>query len=359
MTAHYCQEVFNVLPGDPASYHVQSLNNGLINRSFRVVPADGSPAFLLQEINLSVFPEPEKVQRNYERIDAHIRASGSDFRIPCMLYFPGGHNLFTDSRGHCWRMFSFIENGRTLRVPSNTEQAAAAAECFARFTAACEGLRFEQLYTVIPGFHDLALRYRQFTQTASDPVPARSLKAKEMTEEVIRRQQYVTLFENITRAGRLPLRIIHHDAKIANVLFRRDRDEVICPVDFDTCMPGYFFSDLGDLIRSMACSEGENEKDPGKIRIIPEAYKAITEGYTRGLGNLITGEEKQYLHVSGLFLIYMQTLRFLTDYLAGDPYYRIEYPEQNYDRALNQLTLLKSLEEFLQDTYNFTGRSIQ
>jgi hypothetical protein len=129
---------------------------------------------------------------------------------------------------------------------------------------------------------------------------------------------------------------------------------VICPVDFDTTMPGYFFSDPGDMIRSMAGSADESSTDFNNIRIRSDIYKAIINGYLAGMNAELTEMEKKYIHSSGLLLIYMQSLRFLTDYLNGDIYYKISYPEQNYDRTLNQLTLLKSLEEYLKENFKFT-----
>ncbi len=130
--------------------------------------------------------------------------------------------------------------------------------------------------------------------------------------------------------------------------------KVICPVDLDTVMPGYFFSDLGDMIRSMAGTADENSTEYEQIQIRPDIYQAVMDGYTQGINEFLTGPEKEYLHASGLLLIYMQALRFMTDYLGNDRYYRISYPEQNYDRAKNQLVLLNRLEEFLSNNYKFT-----
>jgi Ser/Thr protein kinase RdoA (MazF antagonist) len=146
---------------------------------------------------------------------------------------------------------------------------------------------------------------------------------------------------------------MHHDAKISNILFDEETGTVICPVDFDTCMPGYFYSDLGDLVRSMACSEGERSVNFSEIGINLEFYDAVISGYLEVMQGLLTEAEKKYIHYSGLLVIYMQALRFLTDYLKGDVYYQISYPEQNFDRAKNQLILLEKLEEMLSNHYNF------
>jgi Ser/Thr protein kinase RdoA (MazF antagonist) len=145
---------------------------------------------------------------------------------------------------------------------------------------------------------------------------------------------------------------MHHDAKIANVLFSNKTGKVICAVDFDTVMPGYFFSDLGDMIRSMVCSEDENSLHFNKIKIRKVFYEAIVSGYLMKMGKQLTDAEKKHIHYAGLLMIYMQAFRFLTDYLNGDVYYKINYPEHNFERAKNQLTLLQRLEDFLAVHYH-------
>ncbi|MCW3116875.1 MAG: phosphotransferase [Chitinophagaceae bacterium] len=147
---------------------------------------------------------------------------------------------------------------------------------------------------------------------------------------------------------------MHHDAKIANVLFDKKTGQVICAIDFDTTMPGYFFSDLGDMIRSMACSSDEHNTDFSHLHIRKDFYKAIVSGYLGVMNNYLTDEEKKYIHSAVLLMIYMQAVRFFADYLNNDVYYQISYPEQNFDRATNQLTLLRNLEQFLSEEYNFS-----
>ena len=144
---------------------------------------------------------------------------------------------------------------------------------------------------------------------------------------------------------------MHHDAKISNILFSEETGQVICPVDLDTCMPGYFFSDLGDMIRSMACSEDESSSNFSEINIRKDFYESIVDGYMEVMQKLLTDSEKKFIHYSGLLMTYMQALRFLSDYLNGDMYYRTTYTEQNFDRAKNQLTLLQRLETFLSENY--------
>ena len=146
---------------------------------------------------------------------------------------------------------------------------------------------------------------------------------------------------------------MHHDAKLSNILFDQNTRKVVCPVDLDTTQAGYFFSDLGDMIRSMACSQSENCIDFSSIYIKSGFYEAIIDVYMAAIKDEFTEEEGKNIHYAGLLMIYMQALRYMTDYLNGDIYYRITYSEQNFDRAKNQLTLLQRLEEFLREKFSF------
>jgi thiamine kinase-like enzyme len=176
-------------------------------------------------------------------------------------------------------------------------------------------------------------------------------KSLSLIQQLKERERYKHFYEIITESEQFPLRVMHHDAKISNVLFSRKNGRVICPIDFDTVMPGYFFSDLGDMIRSMACCRDENSTEFDDLCIRKDYYEAIVNNYLSVMENQFTFGEKNYIHYAGLLMTYMQSLRFLTDYLNGDIYYRTDYAEQNFDRAYNQLVLLQKLEEFLQKEY--------
>jgi Ser/Thr protein kinase RdoA (MazF antagonist) len=232
-------------------------------------------------------------------------------------------------------------------------QARTVAEVFGSLTSGFEFFDLDILYITIPGFHDLSLRFRQFKQSLHTKNYDRLLKAAPLIDELKKRERHVSFYEVMTESEEFEKRLMHHDAKISNILFDEETGKVICPVDFDTCMPGYFFSDLGDMIRSMACSEDESSINFSDMNIRKDFYEAILGGYMELMNELLTDSEKKYIHYSGLLIIYMQALRFLSDYLNGDVYYKTTYPEQNFDRAMNQLTLLQRLEEFLSVNYQF------
>jgi thiamine kinase-like enzyme len=175
----------------------------------------------------------------------------------------------------------------------------------------------------------------------------RLMRATHVIAELRQRKYLVDFYVSIKNNPAYPVRLMHHDCKIGNILFDMNTREVICPIDLDTIMPGKYFSDVGDMIRTMTCTVDENSRDWESIDIIPEYYNAIVQGYLDGMGNELTVDEKENIHKSGLLMTYMQTLRFVTDFLQGDTYYRTTYPEQNLNRALNQLVLLEKLEDFL------------
>ena len=329
------------------------LGGGLINNSYKI-SCELKDDFLLQRINKYVFTHPEHIQENYINIWQFAEYEFTGLRLPSPIYFDRTTTLYVDDKENYWRAFEFIDDGKALSIAEKPSQAKAAAAAFAKFTAAFNEFNVSSLKNSIPGFHDLSLRYSQFEQSLNTELYERMTKAQLVISELKRRELYKHFFEVIIESDEFPQRVMHHDAKIANILFHKKTGKVICPVDFDTVMPGYYFSDLGDLIRSLACNLDENSIDFENIQIRKEFYEGIVDGYSQIMNPHFTKAEKKYLHAAGLLILFMQSLRFITDYLNGDVYYKVEYPQQNLQRARNQLTLLNRLEEFLKKEYKFS-----
>jgi thiamine kinase-like enzyme len=336
-----------------SEFTVMPLSGGLINHTYKVESRLSAP-FLLQQINQKVFPHPEDVQRNYILLSQYAEFEFTGLKLPWPLSYDNRKTLLKDENGNYWRAFEFIENSKNNLIAKTPAQAKATAKTFAKFTDAFHELNTVSLRETIPGFHNLSLRYEQFEASLLGEQYERMQKSLSLIEELKNRERYKFFYEEIISSDEFPKRVMHHDAKIANILFHAKTGKLICPIDLDTAMPGYFFSDLGDMVRSMACSLDENNTDFNNISIRKYFYEAIISGYLSVIGKQMTASEKKYIHYAGLLMIYMQSLRFLTDYLNGDTYYQIKYPEQNHNRAFNQLTLLKSLEEFLKMNYNFS-----
>ena len=349
------KDVLTAFSSGDEHYSVEQLGNGLINHTYKITDEKNSKVLLLQQINKNVFKKPDDVQDNFIKLWNYKNGTEKIlFPTPVQLRIRKNGTLFIDRNGNYWRAFEFLKGTVTLNVPQNSGQAMATAKTFGQLTAFLSSFDAESLHVVIPDFHNLSFRYSQFEEALAAAKPARLQKAALLIQEIQSRKKYKDFYDRIIKSSAFPKRVMHHDAKIANVLFDKKTGNVICAIDFDTTMPGYFFSDLGDMIRSMACSSDEHSTDYENLHIRKDFYKAIVSGYLEVMNNYLTEGEKQYIHSAGLLMIYMQALRFIADYLNDDIYYQINYPEQNFDRALNQLTLLKNLEQFLSREYNFS-----
>ena len=330
--------------GDPL---IDSFGTGLINQSYKVSYADGN-RLLLQCINQATFSQPENIIYNYRLISEQLVSGKTP--LPTLSSTRNGKFFWIDESGNFWRATRFIENSYADSTPGSATKVFLAAKCFAEFSASLNGLDPEKLEIIIPGFHDLARRYEQFEQAIKSAAIKRLLKATHVISSLRERYNLVEFYLSVTNdCENYPVRIMHHDCKISNILFNSLTHQVICPVDLDTVMPGRFYSDIGDMIRTMACSREENSTEWEQIDIVPEYYFAITDGYTEGSCQTLTKKEMQNIHYAGQMLIYMQCLRFVTDFLNNDIYYKTNYVEQNLNRALNQLILLEKLETFLEE----------
>ena len=327
---------------------VEKLGNGLINRTYKVTFTDDPYPLVLQCLNQRVFTQPENVILNYRLIYDHLQHQTA-VRIPALVGSHHHKDYWIDDDDNIWKATAYIPDSYTYAVAASSEDAGAAASCFAAFINSLTGLDGSLLYIPLPDFHDLSQRYQQFEEAIAGGTIMRLLRATHVIAELRQRKKLVAYFQQLGNNPDYPIRLMHHDGKISNILFHRYTREAICPVDLDTVMPGYFFSDIGDLIRTMSCTVDENSTAWENIDIHPGYYHAIIDAYLFETGQLFTPREKAGIHYSGLLMIYMQALRFVTDFLNNDIYYQTSFPEQNLNRALNQLILLEKLEEFLKD----------
>jgi thiamine kinase-like enzyme len=336
---------------------VETLGHGLIHQTYKVIPGNIKKAFVLQAINQNVFQKPGDIIANYLVVYEFLANSGSNIQIPTPRYSNFGQPSWTDEDGNFWRATEFIPGSYSPLKASTSESAREVADVFAGFTGALADLDMSRLKEIIPGFHNLEQRFLHFESAVNLGSIDRLLKSTHLIAEFRYRKPLVDFYQSSKTNKEYPDRVMHHDCKISNILFDQQTHQVICPVDLDTVMPGKFFSDLGDMIRTMACTEDENSTAWEKISIDESFYNAIINGYMSRAASIMSRGEKDHIHYAGLIMIYMQGLRFLTDYLRGDVYYKIEYPEQNLNRALNQLILLEKLENFLHFAYDLPSTS--
>ncbi|WP_394353154.1 phosphotransferase enzyme family protein [Mucilaginibacter humi] len=238
-----------------------------------------------------------------------------------------------------YRLLPFIKNSHTVDVVSEPSQAYEAAKQFGKFSRLLNDFDADSLKYTLPDFHNLSLRVDQFKSAIKNAAVDRLDKAAVEIKQIEKYEDIAETYRQLVEEKKIPLRVIHHDTKINNVLFDAD-DKGLCVIDLDTVMPGYFISDVGDMMRTYLSPANEEERDLAKVFIQEDNFTAIYKGYMMEMGDVLTLAEKELFFYSGQFMIYMQAVRFLTDYLNGDVYYHTTYPGQNLVRAQNQLSLL-------------------
>jgi thiamine kinase-like enzyme len=325
---------------EATNYHIQKFGGGLINGTWKVTDGEKSDQFILQQINKNVFKTPQDIADNISKIGAFLHLNHPEYLFVSPLAATDGSYMIKDNDEY-YRLLPYVKNSITIDTVKSTQEAFEASRQFARFTYLLTDFNVDHLTYTFKGFHDLTTRYNQFRQAVNTADPDRLLAAKEAIKKANLYQDVALTYENIVKDKLIPFRVIHHDTKISNILFDESRNG-LCVIDLDTVMPGYCISDIGDMMRTYLSPYNEEEQDLAKIVVREEIFKAIVEGYFSEMGTVITEMERNLFVYAGKFMIYMQALRFLTDYLNGDVYYQTTYPEHNLVRANNQFALLDS-----------------
>jgi len=325
---------------DARGVEVQPHPGGHIHEAF-LVTADRR-RFMLQRMNARVFPRPELVVANIAAVTEHLTRKGT--RTLRLVPARAGGWLARPAAGGAWRMSEFIEGSVTLETARDALEAERAAAAIGEFQRALADYAGPTLHLTLPGFHDTARRVAALDRAAEAAEPSRVSTARDVLEGLRRHRTALADFFARARAeDPARERIAHHDAKIANVLFDARTKAVLCVIDLDTVMPGLSLYDFGDLVRSMVSPAAEDEPDPSRVHAEAERYAAIVRGYLAGTGAMIGDAERRLLPGAAEAMVFEQGVRFLTDYLEGDRYYRIARPEHNLERARAQLALLDSL----------------
>jgi Ser/Thr protein kinase RdoA (MazF antagonist) len=327
---------------DEKNCRIIPFGNGLINQSWKIIHDDSG--YLLQKINTSIFSRPEDIMENLMLLSDYFKNNhpGYLFVAPIPAFNSG--NYIHEGEDY-YRMFPFIKNSKSHDTVDSPLVAFEAARQFGKFTRLLSSFDPRQLKITIPGFHDLSMRYRQFESSLKSGNIQRLECSAAYIKFLKEQSEIVGIFENIKNNPSFKSQVIHHDTKINNVLFNAEDEKAICVIDLDTVMPGYFISDVGDMLRTYLSPAGEEEKDFSKIEIREEYFLEILKGYLGEMKFVLSDEELGSFVYAGKFAIYMQALRFLTDYMNNDSYYLIQYEDQNLVRAKNQIVLLKKYME--------------
>lgn len=316
---------------------IKSFGSGLINHTWLI--NTGEKKYILQRINHHIFTQPEIIDNNINNIKLFLNKFYPNYLFIASIPALDGKTLIKQN-GEYYRLSEFVEGSVTLTMVDTEEQAYEAAKQFGKFSYLLSDFNTQNLGLPLKDFHNLSLRFKQFEDAIKNGNQERVAETKNAIDELYQWKDIVTTYEKIVAEGSIPQRVIHHDTKISNVLFD-EFGKGLCVIDLDTVMPGYFFSDVGDMMRTYLSPANEEEQDISKVTVRIEMFKAIYEGYMSEFSANLTKEEKALFIYSGKFIIYMQALRFLTDYLNNDIYYGAKYPKHNLSRALNQIKLLK------------------
>ena len=329
---------------------IEPLHGGHINDSYRVLARreDGAEvAYLLQHVNPSVFPDAVRVMENIayvtRHLSAHRRAGNTRRETLTLVPTVSGAAWMEDASRSCWRAYTFIAGTHVRERADRPREAHEAALAFGEFLRLLADYRGPDLHVTIEGFHDTAARFEQLAEAAARDVAGRASGVAAELETLRAHRGLADVLPPLFASGALPTRIVHNDAKIANVLLD-DRDETArCVVDLDTVMPGSLLHDFGDMVRSMATPTDEDEPDLARVAVSPDLFDAVARGFLEGVGPVITPRERERLVFAGRLITLEQSVRFLTDYLEGDRYYRTSRRDQNLQRAQAQLALFLSL----------------
>ena len=328
---------------------ITPLGNGLINDTFKVTTRGSSPDFVLQRINDAVFKDVDLLQHNIQAVTDHIREKYQseglpdiDRRVLRFVNVTGSDQTYLVDEGKYWRMSVFIPDSTTFDTV-NPEYSYCAGKAFGNFEALLADLN-EPLGEPIPDFHNMEFRSRQLKDAVTEDKAGRLAipEVKALVDEIVSYDWEMCKAERMYREGILPKRICHCDTKVNNMLFD-ENGQVLCVIDLDTVMPSFVFSDFGDFLRTAGSNLPEDDPDTENIRFRMDIFKAFTKGYLESAGAFLTKTETENLPYGAMLFPYMQAVRFLTDYLNGDTYYKIKYPEHNLVRTRNQLALFKAI----------------
>jgi len=329
---------------DGAAAAAERHGGGHINDTW-LVTTDRGGRYILQRINRQVFTDPVALMDNVRRVTdyLHERAGSGEQTLSLVPTRDDGSYL-VDDEGEYWRAYHFIEGARTLEVAENLGQVRDAAALFGRFQRLLSELPGPPLHETIPGFHDTPARYRQFHAALAADAHGRARECGAEIDLALGFEAGAGLVAKLQAAGALPQRIVHNDTKLDNVLFDERSGAAVCVVDFDTVMPGTVLSDFGDLVRSAASSAAEGDTNYAGVYLRMDSFTALAEGYLGAAAEFLADAEIDNLAVAGRIITVEIGLRFLTDYLSGDTYFRIASPQQNLERCRSQFTLAASID---------------
>ncbi len=335
----------------------EAFGNGHINDTYLLIyEQDGKETkYVLQKINKYVFHHPDELMENAVGVTAHLRekvkADGGNPEREVLRFVRAKNGLFyyLDVDGEYWRISYYIENTISRDVAESPEDLYVTGLAFGHFQSQLSDYPADTLFHTIPGFHDTRSRFERFQTVLKEDAAGRVKECASEISFILEREKLARYSMDSYDRGEIPLRVTHNDTKLNNLLIDKASGKAICVIDLDTVMPGFSMNDFGDAIRSGACTADEDEKDLSKVHCDLTLYEAFTRGFIEGCAGKLTPHETEILPMGALGITYEQALRFLTDYLEGDVYYKTAYPEHNLIRTRTQIKMVLEMEAMWDD----------
>lgn len=328
---------------------IKPLGEGFINDTFIISTKESSPTYILQRKNKAIFSPIPAMMENIEKVCQHIKkkvtAKGGDPLREAMTIIRTQNDqlYFKDEEEEYWAVCLFIENTIAYEAAETPELAYAGGKGIGKFQSLVADLD-ETLVNILPGFHDIRYRFKQWDEVlAKDPVGRKAKVSNEINWIESRKEEMLAFWE-LVENGTIPTRISHNDTKINNILFDQ-KGEVLCVIDLDTVLSSTVLNDFGDAMRFYTNTGLEDDTNLDNVSMDIEIYKAFAKGYLEETRSFLSEKELEYLAFSAKYITYEQVLRFLMDYIDGDNYYKTKSPEHNLIRTRAQYQLLLSMEE--------------
>lgn len=362
----FVPQIFQRFAIDGTYHSARPYGSGHINETFLVTAQANGVArhYIFQHLNASIFPDPHPVMRNIQHVTDHLRkklahlSSGErDRRVLTLIPTRDGGVLVDDPLQGNWRAYRFIEDAQTFDILETPQQAFEAALAFGTFQHLLSDYDGPPLVETTPDFHHTVKRFQAFQAAVNaDPLGRACTMAAEI-DFALRHEPLAHTLIDLKASGAIPERITHNDTKLNNVLLDAKTGQGLCVLDLDTVMPGLSLYDFGDMVRSACNPVAEDCPDPSRVIARGDVFEALVAGYLKGTAGALRPIEKDHLLLSGQLLSFECGLRFLTDHLSGDTYFRIHRPSQNLDRGRTQFALVASLEAQCNDFLRFIPRS--
>lgn len=342
--------VFNEFQPGVKIVDAEELTSGHINDT-HLITTDQGHQFILQKINRGVFQDVPGLIDNKVRVSRHLQKKYAEIpvaerqrRVLTFLNTVNGDHFVIDEGGNYWNATYFIDQSQSFETVTDTQLAYEGGKLFGEFLHLTQDFDQDSLVEVIPRFHDMSFRFEQFEAALENASQERLQRAASYIKIAKDLKKEMHILQDLKEQGKIRLRVTHNDTKISNALFDL-QGKGLCVIDTDTIMPGIVHYDFGDAIRTICNTAAEDEPDLDKVLFNLDLYKAYTHGFLEKTGDAVSDFEKQYFPLAAKTMIFIMALRFLTDFLNNDIYYKTKYPEHNLIRSMNQFKLIQSFEE--------------